>query len=101
VLAAFSIVRNSARAPSSLQGGNECVHPFRRHSSTCKGLKLTVQVECTAEAGISPQKMEELKVALRELGMDDEVRSHESRRDLVCNPAIGPNESDPTTRLER
>jgi hypothetical protein len=68
----------------------EGVNPCRRHSSTCKGLKLTVQVEYTAEGDISPQEIEELKVALRELGMDDEVRSRESRRDLVCNPAIGP-----------
>lgn len=38
-----------------------------------KGLKLTVRVECRADGGISAQKIEELKVALRELGLDDDV----------------------------
>jgi len=39
-----------------------------------KGLKLTVQVEYTADGGISAQKIEEIKVALRELGLEDDVR---------------------------
>jgi hypothetical protein len=38
-----------------------------------KGLKLTATVEVTPEGGISSQKIEETKVALRELGMEDEV----------------------------
>ena len=40
-----------------------------------KGLKLTVTVEAAPEGGISSQKIEETKVALRELGMDDDVAS--------------------------
>lgn len=39
-----------------------------------KGLKLTVTVEVAPEGGISNQKMEETKVALRELGMDDNIQ---------------------------
>ena len=38
-----------------------------------KGLTLTVTVEAAPEGGISGQKVEETKVALRELGMDDDV----------------------------
>ena len=38
-----------------------------------KGLKLTVQVDFTAEGGISAQKIEEIKLALRELGFRDAV----------------------------
>lgn len=40
---------------------------------TGKGLKLTVRVEVSAEAGLSPQKVEETKQLLRELGLNDEV----------------------------
>jgi hypothetical protein len=38
-----------------------------------KGLKLTVTVEAAPEDGVSSQKIEETKVALRELGMEDDV----------------------------
>lgn len=38
-----------------------------------KGLTLTVTVQAAPEGGISSQKVEETKVALRELGMDDDV----------------------------
>ena len=38
-----------------------------------KGLKLTLNVEVSPEGGISTQKIEETKVALRELGLDDDV----------------------------
>jgi hypothetical protein len=38
-----------------------------------KGLKLTVQVEHRADGEITMQKVEEIKVALRELGLDDQV----------------------------
>jgi len=38
------------------------------------GLKLTVTVEAAPEGGISSQKIEETKVALRELGMTDDVK---------------------------
>lgn len=38
-----------------------------------RGLTLTVKVECTPEGGLSPQKMEEIRSALRELGLDDEI----------------------------
>jgi hypothetical protein len=39
------------------------------------GLKLTLQVEVTPSEGISPQKVEETKVALRELGLKDSLES--------------------------
>jgi hypothetical protein len=42
-----------------------------------KGLKLTLSVEVAEEGGISTQKIEETKAALRELGLDDTV-SNES-----------------------
>ena len=42
-----------------------------------KGLKLTLSVEVAEEGGISTQKIEETKAALRELGLDDNV-SNES-----------------------
>jgi hypothetical protein len=38
-----------------------------------KGLKLTVRFELPADAAISPQKIEETRGALRELGLDDAV----------------------------
>ncbi len=38
-----------------------------------KGLKLTLTVEVTQEDGASEQKLEETKVALRELGLNDNV----------------------------
>jgi hypothetical protein len=37
------------------------------------GLTLTVKVECRPEGGLSPQKIEEIKSALRELGLDDRI----------------------------
>lgn len=38
-----------------------------------RGLKLTVKVEVTQDAGISAQQVEETKVALRELGLKDDT----------------------------
>jgi hypothetical protein len=38
-----------------------------------KGLKLTVRFELAPDGAVSPQKIEETKVALRELGLDDAV----------------------------
>lgn len=43
--------------------------------ATGKGLKLKVSVEVVPEGGISRQKVEETKAALRELGMSDDVSS--------------------------
>jgi hypothetical protein len=37
------------------------------------GLTLTVKVKCSPESGVSHQKREEIKSALRELGLDDKV----------------------------
>ena len=37
------------------------------------GLTLTVKVQCSPEGGLSPQKVEEIKSALRELGLSDRV----------------------------
>jgi hypothetical protein len=39
-----------------------------------KGLKITINVEVSPEGGVSKQKLEETKVALRELGLNDEVK---------------------------
>ncbi|HOE12052.1 MAG TPA: DUF499 domain-containing protein [bacterium] len=43
--------------------------------ATEKGLKLTVGVEVSSEGGIAPQKIEETKTALRELGLKDDVET--------------------------
>ena len=40
-----------------------------------KGLKLNLSVEISPQGGVSTQKIEETKVALRELGLDDDVRT--------------------------
>lgn len=37
------------------------------------GITLTVKVECMPEGGLSPRKVEEVKSALRELGLDDRI----------------------------
>jgi len=42
--------------------------------ATGKGLKLAVNVEIAPEKGLSPQQIEEIKIGLRELGLDDDVR---------------------------
>ena len=38
-----------------------------------KGLKLVLSVEAAPEGGVSDQKVEEVKIALRELGLDDNI----------------------------
>jgi hypothetical protein len=38
-----------------------------------KGLKLTVRFDLAGDGPISPQKIEEAKMALRELGLDDRI----------------------------
>ena len=38
------------------------------------GLVLTVKVECSPEGGVSPHEREEIKSALRELGLSDDIR---------------------------
>ena len=43
-----------------------------------KDLKLKVTIEVSPESGISTQKMEETKVALRELGLNDNLNAEES-----------------------
>ena len=40
-----------------------------------KGVKLTVTFEAAPEGGVSKQKVEEVKAALRELGLNPEVKS--------------------------
>jgi hypothetical protein len=37
------------------------------------GLTITVKVECAPESGVSPQKADEIRSALRELGLNDKV----------------------------
>jgi hypothetical protein len=36
-------------------------------------LSLNVKVKCSPKGGVSPQKIEEIKSALRELGLDDNI----------------------------
>ncbi len=43
-----------------------------KFASAC-GLKLTLKVEATPEGGVSKQKLDETKSALRELGLNDDV----------------------------
>ena len=38
-----------------------------------RGLKLTVKFEVEPEGGVSQQKLDETKSALRELGLNDDV----------------------------
>lgn len=38
-----------------------------------KGVKLAVNLSVAPEAGVSPQKVEEIKIALRELGLIDDI----------------------------
>lgn len=40
-----------------------------------KGLKLTIRVEVTPESGVSEQQVNETKIALRELGLSDDVET--------------------------
>ena len=42
--------------------------------ASARGLKLTLKVEATQEGGVSKQKLDETKSALRELGLNDDVR---------------------------
>ena len=37
------------------------------------GRTLNIKVECKPERRLSPQKMKEIKSALRELGLDDRI----------------------------
>lgn len=43
--------------------------------ASARGLKLTVQVEVSPEGGLSKQKIDETKSALRELGLSDDVKT--------------------------
>jgi hypothetical protein len=47
--------------------------------ATGTGLKITVSVEVAPKDGVSTQKLEETKVALRELGLDDNVEQREKK----------------------
>ena len=38
-----------------------------------KDLRLNVKVECSPEGGLTRNKIEEIKSALRELGLDDKI----------------------------
>ncbi len=42
-------------------------------STSTHGLKLTVKLEVDSEGGVSQQKIDETKSALRELGLSDDV----------------------------
>lgn len=47
--------------------------------ATMGGLKITVSFEVAPDGGLLPQRVEEAKAALRELGLDDSVRQMEYR----------------------
>jgi hypothetical protein len=40
-----------------------------------KGLRLTLSVEVTPDGGVSSQKIEETKAALRELSLNDDLKT--------------------------
>ena len=42
---------------------------------TGKGLRLSVTVDVSPEGGVSSQTVQETKTALRELGLNDDLRS--------------------------
>ncbi|MGQ0555012.1 MAG: hypothetical protein ACT4PN_03585 [Nitrospiraceae bacterium] len=44
------------------------------------GLKLTLRVEVSFDSGIPTHKVEETKVALRELGLSDTIESSEAKK---------------------
>ncbi len=43
--------------------------------ATSKGLKISLHVEVAPEAGLTQQQIEEMKTSLRELGLNDDVRT--------------------------
>jgi hypothetical protein len=43
--------------------------------ATSKGLRLTLRIEVAPDKGVSTQQVEEMKIGLRELGLDDSVRT--------------------------
>ena len=43
--------------------------------ASARGLKLTVKVEVSPDAGVSKQKLDETNSALRELGLNDDAKS--------------------------
>jgi hypothetical protein len=43
--------------------------------SSGKGLKISLHLEITPENGVTPQKIEETKAALRDLGLLDDVKA--------------------------
>jgi hypothetical protein len=43
--------------------------------ATAQGLKLTVRIEVAPDGGVTAQKIEETRVALRELGLRDEIET--------------------------
>jgi len=45
--------------------------------ATSGTLKLSVTFEVTPEGGVPPHRVEETKATLRELGLDDDVRTSE------------------------
>jgi hypothetical protein len=43
--------------------------------ATQTGLRIGLNVEVEPQGGVSPQKVDEVKVALRELGLPDDVKT--------------------------
>ena len=41
-----------------------------------QGLTLTLKVEVASKGGVSPQKIEETRVALQELGLPSDLETH-------------------------
>ena len=44
--------------------------------ASARGLKLTLKIEAAPEGGVSQQKLDETKSALRELGLNDDAIVH-------------------------
>ena len=52
---------------------DELLHQVPDKMGVGNGLTLTVKVESRPEGGLSPQRLEEIRSALRELGLDDRI----------------------------
>ncbi len=64
--------RNVARRRASTEV-DELLYEGLSKFATQTGLKLALKVEIAPEGGVSNQKVDEIKVALRELGLSDDV----------------------------
>jgi hypothetical protein len=64
--------RANISAPLSFTFGRPCTSAGDRFAAA-KGLKLTLTVDVNPEDGVPKAKIEAMKVALRELGMSEDI----------------------------